>query len=142
MRPYPRLTNEILVVPLNFQVVDPVLTPNLLQRLDGDRALSRLKTLPDLEVPNRNPIIPVQRVQRMPTCPAKRPATPDKRNLINVVVEEFRVLLGCKMPESLGLDARSFGLEGVALVRMPDKRGCLEDKEEADDAEHGKTVPG
>ena len=60
MRPYPRLTNEVLMVTLDLQVVDPVLATNLLQRLDGDRALSSLKPLPDLQVPNSDPIIPVQ----------------------------------------------------------------------------------
>ena len=60
MRPYSRLTDEVLVVPLNLQVVDPVLTTNLLQRLDGDRALRRLQPLPNLQVPHRNPGIPVE----------------------------------------------------------------------------------
>ncbi|MEM6863396.1 MAG: hypothetical protein AAF627_21865, partial [Myxococcota bacterium] len=39
VRSDPLLTNEVLVVPLDLQVVDPVDTSNLLQCLDGDRPL-------------------------------------------------------------------------------------------------------
>ena len=85
MRPDPRLTDEVLVVPLNLQVKYPILTPNLLQRFNTNSALCRLKPLPNLKVPNRNLVIPVQRPKRMTTRPPKD-RTPDKPNLVNVVV--------------------------------------------------------
>ena len=57
MRPDSGLSNEVLMRPLNLQIKYPILTPNLLQRLNTDSALRRLKPLPNLKVPNRNPVI-------------------------------------------------------------------------------------
>lgn len=73
------------MVALDLEVVDPVNTTNLLQGLDSDRALSGLKPLSNLKVLDPNPVIPIQREQRVPPGRSKRP-TFDKRKLVNVVV--------------------------------------------------------